>query len=216
MNNYPTPKTNAQEDYKKTFEIYNETITVDNVKRMGELIALNTLKFTAIHIGGYFEHMYRSLMRDIFNHKEKEHIISDGYDYAQEAIFFLCRFIGKNPQDTYSIDKNGRAITIWCACSKHVSRCITKDRKRVTNEEAVETIKFEPNYKTDKQIDDEQKNVERTIRKMKLNKGQKRTLLCYMAGMTFVEIARHLSIDLSTVWRHRQQLQQKYLAIKNR
>ena len=143
MKNYPTPKTNAQEDYKKTFEIYNETITVDNVKRMGELIALNTLKFTAIHIGGYFEHMYRSLMRDIFNHKEKEHIISDGYDYAQEAIFFLCHFIGKNPQDTYCVDKNGKAITIWCACSKHVSRCITKGRKRVTNEEAVETIKFE-------------------------------------------------------------------------
>lgn len=157
MKNYPTPKTNAQEDYKNTFKIYNETITVDNVKRMGELIALNTLKFTAIHIGGYFEHMYRSLMRDIFNHKEKEHIISDGYDYAQEAIFFLCHFIGKNLKDTYCVDKHGRAITIWCACSKHVSRCITKDRKRVTNEEAVETIKFEPNYKTDKQIDDEQK-----------------------------------------------------------
>ena len=216
MKNYPTLKTNAQEDYKKTFEIYNETITVDNVKRMGELIALSTLRFIALHVGGHFEHIYRSLMKNVFNQKEKEHVISDGYDYAQDAVLFLCKFIGKNPKDTYAIDKNGKRITIWLACAKYVSKRITKDRKRVVNEKTVEIIKHDTEYKTDKQIDEEQKSVEKTIRKMKLNKGQKKTLFCYMAGMTFVQIAKHLSIDLSTVWRHRQQLRQKYLLINSK
>ena len=216
MKNYPHPKLNAQENYRTLYKVYDETITFDNVKRIGELIALSTLRFTALHLGGYFEHVYRSLMKDVFNQKEKEHVISDGYDYAQDAVLFLCKFIGKNPKDTYAIDRNGKRITIWLACAKHVSKLITKDRKRVVNEKNVEAIKFEPNYKTDKQIDEEQKSVERTIRKMKLNKGQKKTLFCYMAGMTFVQIAKHLSIDLSTVWRHRQQLRQKYLSLKSK
>ena len=216
MTTYPTFKTNAKEDFRKEYEIFDQTICADNVKRMGELIALSALKITASHCGGYYEYLYRSLMRDVFNPIEKEHIISDGYDYAQDAILFLWHFVGKKPSDVYKIDKTGREISIKTECVRYINRKLARDKSVRNREESIAGLKVEPTYKTSEQVEEQQKKVDKTIRKMKLNKGQKKTLMCYMAGMTFVEIARHLSINLSTVWRHRQQLQQKYLAVKNR
>ncbi len=53
------------------------------------------------------------------------------------------------------------------------------------------------------------------ISNMKLKKGELDTLNCYMAGMTYCEIARFLNVNFSTICRRRQSLQRKYLqAIK--
>ncbi len=41
---------------------------------------------------------------------------------------------------------------------------------------------------------------------MNLNKSEKETLDCYMAGMTYCNIARFLEIDTSTIWLRRQSL----------
>ena len=215
MKIYSSSKSTTREDRKKYYEIFNETISESNVKRMGELIALNALKFSAFHCGSYYEYLYKSLLKDIFNHKEREHVISDGYDYAQEAILFLCHFIGKNPKEVFSTDKSGKEITIWLACARYVSRIIARDKKRTFKEETVETISVDHDYKTNKQIDEEQKSIQSTIRKMKLTKAEKDVLKCYMAGMTFVQIAKCLSVDNSTVWHRRRRLQNKYITYVN-
>ena len=212
MKTYPTPKSKENEDYRKAYEIFNEPISENNVKRMGELIALNALKYSAVNCGGYYEYLYKSLMKDVFNQNEKEHILSDGYDYAQEAIFFLCHFIGRNIFETYTTDKKGRNITIWLACARHVSSLIAADKRRVFKEETLDGINTTPEYKANNEIEKAQESVETTIRKMKLKKGEKEVLFCYMAGMTFVQIARYLGIDNSTVWHRRQRLQIKYMA----
>ena len=213
MNVYPTFKTNAEEDFRKDYEILNEIITADNVKRMGELIALYALRFSAIRCGGYYSYLYRCLLKDVFNpHKEKEHIISDGYDYAQDAILFLLHFIGKKPSDVYKIDNSGREISIRTECVRYVNRKISRDKRDRSIEDSIETLTVEPIYREKEEVEEQQKKVEKTIRKMKLAKVEKDVLNCYIAGMTFVQIARFLSVDNSTVWHRRQRLQIKYMA----
>ena len=213
MKIYPTFKTNAKEDFRKEYEIFDQTICADNVKRMGELIALSALKITASHCGGYYEHLYRYLLKDVFNqNKEKEHIISDGYDYAQDAILFLWHFVGKKPSDVYKIDKTGREISIKTECVRYINRKLARDKSVRNREESIAGLKVEPTYKTNEQVEEQQKKVDKTIRKMKLTKSEKDVLTCYMAGMTFVQIAKFLSVDNSTVWHRRQRLQIKYMA----
>ena len=213
MTVYPTFKTNAEEDFRKDYEIFNETITADNVKRMGELIALYALRFSAVRCGGYYSYLYRCLLKDIFNpHKEKEHIISDGYDYAQDAILFLWHFIGKKPSDICKIDRNGKEITIKSECIRYINRILARDKKRKNTQENIEEVTVGSTVNEIEDIDEHQKNVEKIIRKMKLKKAEKAVLKCYMMGMKFVQIARHLCIDNSIVWHRRQRLQIKYMA----
>lgn len=57
--------------------------------------------------------------------------------------------------------------------------------------------------------------VDETIKRMHLTKGEYETLCCYMGGMQFVEIARFLSVQCSTVWRRRMAIQKKYLALQH-
>ena len=211
MTIYPTFKTNAKEDYRKDYEIFNETITAENVKRMGEFIALSALKYSAMH-SSYYSYLYRCLLKDVFNPNEKEHIISDGYDYAQEAILFLCPLIGKKPSDTYKTDKSGKIVSIRIACMRYVNKLIARDAKHTVTESSIEELKVEPIYKAKSNADKQQIGAERTIRKMKLTKAEKAVLNCYMAGMTFVQIAKFLCVDNSTVWHRRHRLQIKYIA----
>ena len=46
---------------------------------------------------------------------------------------------------------------------------------------------------------------------MHLKQGEQETLDCYMAGMTYFDIAKFLSVNSSTIWRRRMSLQKKYL-----
>ena len=49
--------------------------------------------------------------------------------------------------------------------------------------------------------------------KLRLTKGEKETIECYVAGISFTEQAKLLSVNLSTIWRRRKSAQTKYLAI---
>ena len=60
------------------------------------------------------------------------------------------------------------------------------------------------------------KKCAKVIRKMKLTKGERQTLDCYIAGMRFSEIADKLKIDRSNVWRRRERIQNKYNAVKDK
>lgn len=74
-------------------------ITVDNVQHFGELIAIGALKTYARYSNGALITLYKSLLRDVFRPSTQRRF-SDGYDIAQEAICFLCNFIGKSLLDT--------------------------------------------------------------------------------------------------------------------
>ena len=51
------------------------------------------------------------------------------------------------------------------------------------------------------------------MEKLNLNKGEKETIECYMAGIGFTEQAKMFALNLSTIWRRRKSVQMKYMAI---
>ncbi|HCX94069.1 MAG TPA: hypothetical protein DHH42_00020 [Clostridiales bacterium] len=53
------------------------------------------------------------------------------------------------------------------------------------------------------------------ISKMNLKQGELDTLNCYMAGMTYCDIARFLDVNFSTIYRSRMSLQRKYIITTN-
>ncbi|MEG1669376.1 hypothetical protein, partial [Chryseobacterium sp.] len=91
-------------------------ITADNVKDLGEAIAIHALKITMAYSGKALDDLYRGLVHDTFDYKPIDEPYSDGYDIASEAICFLCGHIGQDLSDEFKTDKKGRIITIRHAC----------------------------------------------------------------------------------------------------
>ena len=65
------------------------------------------------------------LYKDIYCHTDILKPYSDAYDYAEEAICFLCRFIGKKLGDL-CIGKFGKPLPIRLACYRHLGRMLWK------------------------------------------------------------------------------------------
>ena len=197
---------------KKVFTDENVKITKENVQRLGELIAVRALKTVAVHSDNRMVYLYKGLLRDVYHsYKDVNDTYSDGYDIAQTAICFLCGFIGKTLGDAYKINKYGKIVTIKRACYTEVNKHIYRLSKPIYN-----TISYDnpdtkdPSEEFDGNETKDGSAVEDLISKMNLTEGLKETLNCYMGGMTFVEIAKFLSVNLSTVWHRRIQLQQIY------
>jgi len=59
----------------------------------------------------------------------------------------------------------------------------------------------------------QEKEVDEIIERMNLAEEEKQTLLCYMAGMGYVEIAKCFAVTNTTIWYRRQRIQRKYKAL---
>lgn len=113
--------------------------------------------------------------------------------------------------------KTGKHVTLYRLCSRVVSNEIYKRWlfNRNTREIYIKTDCYKQDFfKED--FEESFKKCAKIIRKMKLTKGEKQTLDCYIAGMRFTEIADKLKIDRSNVWRRRERIQNKYNAIKDK
>jgi DNA-binding CsgD family transcriptional regulator len=192
----------------------NAVITAENVKDFGEVIAITALKKVMVYTGKSLGKLYAGLIHDVFDYKDVSDTYSDGYDIAGEAICFLCGHIGKRLEDEFKTDRKGRVITIKQACYRDVFNFIDKQRMHIYNTESYDNLTYheEPYVDFKDNQDKDYSTIDKIIKRMHLSQGQLDTLNCYMAGMTFVEIAQFLSVNLSTVWRRRLQLQQKYIA----
>ena len=81
------------------YNVLSETISFENVQQIGELITLKCLRGYCAYSRRNFEHLYTGYVRDLNRRNNPEHIFSDAYDFAQNAICFLCEFIGKSLND---------------------------------------------------------------------------------------------------------------------
>ena len=203
------------ETKRNCYDVLEEKITHSNVMQIGELIALKTVqKLVLIKVP---RSVYVGLVRDINYKNVPGYIITDGYDLAQSAICFLCENYGKRVIDLCSDPKTGKAVTVYAACSKIVSHEIYKRWLFNRNTRGIDIKKdcYEQEFfKED--LEESFKKCAKIIRKMKLTKGERQTLDCYIAGMRFIEIADTLKIDRSNVWRRRERIQNKYNAIKDK
>ena len=203
------------ETKRNCYDVFEEKITPSNVMQIGELIALKTVqKLVLIKVP---RSVYVGLVRDINYKNVPGYIITDGYDLAQSAICFLCEHYGKRVLDLCKDPKTGKHITLYRLCSRVVSNEIYKRWlfNRNTREIYIKTDCYDHEFfKED--LEESFKKCAKIIRKMKLSKGERQTLDCYIAGMRFVDIADTLKIDRSNVWRRRERIQNKYNAIKDK
>ena len=188
------------EKERKGYEILDEKISPDNVMRMGELLALSALKIMCGH--KMLHRMYANLARDIDYKDLDGYVLTDSYDLAQEAALFLCGYMGKS----YAIRR---------MCSKILCHKLYEEWKIKRYTDSTEDLhrNQEPFADFEQEQETDYTKYDEIMEKLNLNKGEKETIECYMAGIGFTEQAKLFALNLSTIWRRRKGAQMKYLAI---
>ena len=188
-------------------------ISIENIQKIGEVIALTCIKTVIIRSGKDLHYLYKGLLRDMNRSKEDNSPFSNAYDIAQEAMLFLCKHIGEKLGDN-CITKYGKVVSIKSACYRCADNYLQKQYTRhIMNTISLdERITAEP----DAILDDEQKNdyaaFDSLISKMKLTAAEYETLCAYMAGLTYLDVTRLLNVNRTTIWRRRMSMQRKYHA----
>lgn len=190
----------------------NEVITEENVKDFGEIIAISAFKKVKPYSGKALDELYAGLIHDVFDYKPMDEPYSDGYDFAMTAICFLCEHMGKRLNDMIP-DRIGKPVTIKQACHRVIFLQIQSEREFIYNTTSLNKKALTKELSTELELAETKDNdyIDNAMDKMQLNEGQRDTLNCYLAGMQFVEIARFLSVNISTIWRRKQQIKRKYI-----
>ena len=116
--------------YRNEGELFAEPISAENVKLMGEMIALQALRTIKKFDMRIADKLYIGLIKDLHHMNEVGYIVSDGYDVAQTAICFLYQFAGRKVSEIYGKDRKGKEISIKLACYREVNRFIDILRNR--------------------------------------------------------------------------------------
>lgn len=187
-------------------------ITVDNIKKIGELIALLTIRTVMCRSDKDLYRLYDGLIKDCNKSNDSLAEYSDGYDIAQTAMLFLCEHIGKRLGGNYTTTR-GNVISIKQACFRFTDRYLDKQFTRhlahttaISDSVASSHITF---------IDDESTNdytaVDALIERMHLTQGEYDVLCAYMSGLTYLEATNLLNVNRTTIWRRRTRIQEKFL-----
>lgn len=191
-------------------------ITADNIKKIGELIALLTIRTVMCRSGKNLYRLYDGLIKDCNKSNDSLFEYSDGYDIAQTAMLFLCEHIDKRLGGNYTTTR-GNVISIKQACFRFTDRYLDKQFTRhlahttaISDSIASSHITF---------IDDESNNdytaVDALVERMNLAQGEYDVLCAYMSGLTYLEVTQLLKVNRTTIWRRRMKLQKKYLLSTN-
>ena len=194
------------------YSVFLETISLQNVQLLGELITLKCLRGYLAYSRQTFQNLYTNYLIDLNRRNYPSHTFSDAYDLAQSAICFLLDFIGKELSDVYSV-KNGKVITIKHATYNLVNRLIGRIYRYNNRARDIDFYSEALSVEIDHYQEKDFTEVDNKIECLGLKARDRIVLDCYMAGMTCREIAEFLDIDHSTVWRRRQRVQVKYKAL---
>lgn len=186
-------------------------ITADNIKKIGELITLLTIRTVMCRSGKDLYRLYDGLINDCNKSNDSLAEYSDGYDIAQTAMLFLCEHIGKRLGDNYTTTR-GNVISIKQACFRFTDRYLDKQFTRhlahttaISDSIASSHITF---------IDDESNNdytaVDAIIKAMHLTSAEYETLSAYMSNLSNIEITKLLNANRTTIWRRRNSIINKY------
>lgn len=198
----------------------NEVITKDNVKRMGEYIAIAGAKrFCSRFYSDKAKRLYDGLVYDVYHHTDDPaQSFTDGYDLAMEAICFLCQHYGKRLSDTTKVLKYGvlKPFTIKDGCffivSQYINNRVTYIRKIQTIDDPVFLETFDGYYTIDDEThysEEEWQKVDCMIENMNLTESEANVLECRMNGLSYPETARHLDYSSSAVYRRIVSLRKK-------
>ncbi len=204
--------------YRNEGELFAEPISAENVKLMGEMIALQALRTVKKFDMKIADKLYIGLIKDLHHMNEIDYIVSDGYDVAQTAICFLYQFVGHNVHEIYGKDRKGKEITIKLACYREVDHFINLLRNRPDRRGAVvESIDF-TDYKAlpmdpvncfEKEQTDYGKYDE-LVGALQLSALEYAILNCYINGMVQSEVCAELGIGRGRINSRKASIRQRY------
>lgn len=207
----------SKRKYRNEGELFAEPISAENVKLMGEMIALQALRTVKKFVMKVSDRLYIGLIKDLHHMSEIDYIVSDGYDVAQTAICFLYQYAGRKASEICGKDKRGKEITIKLACYREVDRFIDNLRNRSDRHGAIEYIDF-TDYKAlpmdpvncFEQEQTDYSKYDELVSTLQLSALEVAILNCYMNGMRQAEVCAELGIGRGTINHRKASIRQRY------
>ena len=205
--------------YRNEGDLFAEPISNENIKLMGEMIALQALRTVKKFDMKVADKLYIGLIKDLHHMGgEIDYIVSDGYDVAQTAICFLYQYVGHTVHELYGKDRKGKEISIKLACYREVDHFINLLRNRPDRRgTVVESIDF-TDYKAlpmdsincfEREQTDYTKYDE-LVDALQLSALELAILNCYMNGMVQSEVCAELRIGRGTINHRKASIRQRY------
>ena len=203
---------------KKWYFNSETVITAQNVQKIAELITVGAVKNVMNHSSRDLYRLYKGLLADIYRPQDSLELYSDGYDYVQEAICFLCNYLGKKTSDLCT-DKFGKKAPVSTACARHIGRLLFKNYRKIA---AYETCSLEDTTSPENTIKSPAQPTEKDyhrydtlIKKMSLRAYEYDTLCALMSGMQLTEMSKFFNVNRTTIYRRKLAIQKKYLSAAN-
>ena len=200
--------------YRNEGELFEEPISNENVKLMGEMIALQTLRTLKKYDWKIADKYYIGLIKDLHHMGEVDYIVSDGYDVAQTAICFLYQFIGRKVSDIYGRDRRGKEITIKLACYREVDNELMRYRRKMEKTSYIDFTSYKAlpmdpvNCFEHEQTDYSKYDV--LLEALQITEVELAILNCYMNGMRQSEVCAELNIGRGTINHRKASIRQRY------
>ena len=200
--------------YANEGQLFSEPISDDNVKLMGEMIALQALRNVMPYDFEVVSKLYNGLVKDLNRIKNIDYTITDGYDYAQLAICFLYQFKGMYVSDIYGKDKSGKYISIKTACYRAVDKELLHFRRKIARNRQIDICHNKKDIPDPRDCfadkNEDYAKADALIAKLHLTEPEIQTINCYMSGMKQSEAAAALGITIFGVKYRKLRIRQKY------
>lgn len=209
--------------YRNEGDLFAEPISAENVKLMGEMIALQALRTVKKFDMKVADKLYIGLIKDLHHMGEIDYTVSDGYDVAQTAICFLYQYAGRKASEICGKDKRGKELTIKLACYREVDRFIDSLRNRSDRRGAIEYIDF-TDYKAlpmdpvncFEQEQTDYSKYDELVSTLQLSALEIAILNCYMNGMRQAEVCAELGIGRGTINHRKASVRRRYYSLYNK
>ena len=203
--------------YRNEGELFSEPISAENVKLMGEMIALQALRIHKKFDMKVADRLYIGLIKDLHHMGEIDYIVSDGYDVAQTAICFLYQFVGRTVHEIYGKDRIGKEITIKLACYREIDGGLMHLRRKAEKTDYIDftdykALPMDPiNYFEQEQTD--YTKYDELVSALQLSALELAILNCYMNGMRQAEVCAELGIGRGTIYHRKVSIRQRYCSL---
>ena len=200
--------------YRNEGELFDEPISNENVRLMGEMIALQTLRTLKKYDWKIADKYYIGLIKDLHHMGEVDYLVSDGYDVAQTAICFLYQFIGRKVSDIYGKDRRGKEITIKLACYREVDGELMRYRRKMEKTSYIDFTSYKAlpmdpvNCFEHEQTD--YSKYDALLETLHITELELAILNCYMNGMRQSEVCAELGIGRGTINHRKASIRKRY------
>lgn len=203
--------------YRNEGELFEEVISAENIKLMGEMIALQSLRTHKKFDMKVADRLYIGLIKDLHHMCEIDYIVSDGYDVAQTAICFLYQFIGHTVHEIYGKDRKGNEISIKLACYREIDGELMRLRRKAEKTDYIDftdykALPMDPVNCFEQEQTDYSK-YDTIVEALQLSTLELAILNCYMNGMMQSEVCTELGIGRGTIYHHKVSIRKRYYTI---